>query len=88
MNKDDVVALYTVNLDQAEGTAFINYAYKAYLPKNTAAESISLRIEGTTGIENAEIRNEKSAMIYDLMGRRVAKMAKGVYIVNGKKVVK
>ena len=88
VNKDDVVALYTVNLDQAEGTAFINYAYKAYLPKNTAAESISLRIEGTTGIENAEIRNEKSAMIYDLMGRRVAKMAKGVYIVNGKKVVK
>ena len=86
--KDKVVALYTVNLDQAGGTAFINYAYKAYLPKNTAAESISLRIEGTTGIENAEIRNEKSAMIYDLMGRRVAKMAKGVYIVNGKKVVK
>jgi hypothetical protein len=85
--KNSVVALYTVNLDQAEGTSFINYAYKAYLPKTTEAASISLRIEGATGIENSEIRNERSAMIYDLMGRRVEKMVKGVYIVNGKKVV-
>ena len=86
--KNSVVALYTVNLDQAEGTAFINYAYKAYLPKNTAAASISLHIEGATGIEPSTLNSQPSTQIYDLMGRRVAKMAKGVYIVNGKKVVK
>ena len=86
--KDNVVALYTVNLDQAGETAFINYANKAYLPKTTAAASISLRIEGTTGIENSEISNQNSAFIYDLMGRRVEKMVKGgIYIVNGRKVV-
>ena len=86
--KEGNVALYTVNLDQAEGTAFINYAYKAYLPKKTAEASVSLRIEGTTGIENSEISNQNSPFIYDLMGRRVEKMVKGVYIVNGRKVIK
>ena len=87
--KENVVALYTVNLDQVDGTAFINYAYKAYLPKTTEAASISLRLDGATGIENAEISNQNSAFIYDLMGRRVVKMVKGgMYIVGGKKVIR
>ena len=87
--KNDVVALYTVNLDQAEGTAFINKAYKAYLPKTTAAESISLRLEGATSIDNGQLTmDNESTFIYDLLGRRVEKMVKGVYIVNGKKVIK
>ena len=41
----------------------------------------------TTGIENSELKIENSDVIYDLQGRRVEKMEKGVYIVNGKKVV-
>jgi hypothetical protein len=40
-----------------------------------------------TGIQNQEIRNEKSTVIYDLMGRRVEKMEKGIYIVGSRKVV-
>ena len=40
-----------------------------------------------TGVEKSEIRNEKSEMIYDLTGRRVEKMEKGIYIVGGKKVM-
>jgi hypothetical protein len=41
-----------------------------------------------TGIENSEIRNESSHLIYDLNGRRVEKATKpGIYIVNGRKVV-
>ena len=41
--------------------------------------------EGTTEIENVELDEE--LVIYDLAGRRVMKMQKGIYIVNGKKVV-
>ena len=40
----------------------------------------------TTGISN--VKTDKSAtIVYDLQGRRVAQPAKGLYIVNGKKVV-
>ena len=41
--------------------------------------------EGTTGIESVELGEE--LVIYDLAGRRVQKMEKGIYIVNGRKVV-
>ena len=40
-----------------------------------------------TDIQDMEIRNEKSEIIYDLMGRRVEKMEKGIYIVGSRKVV-
>lgn len=45
------------------------------------------RGEGTTSIEDAELTNE-TVVIYDLAGRRVEKMEKGIYIVNGKKVIR
>ena len=38
-----------------------------------------------TSIESVE--TEMETVIYDLSGRRVEKMEKGIYIVNGKKVV-
>jgi hypothetical protein len=40
-----------------------------------------------TGIDNSEFRIQNSEFIYDLTGRRVEKMKKGIYIVDGKKVV-
>ena len=63
--------------------------FRAYLPLNgSSANSISIRFEGTTDIEHSEIRNQKSEMIFDLLGRRVEAITKGgIYIVNGKKVV-
>ncbi len=66
------------------------HAGKAYLVLDpiVAQGAISIRFEGSTDIENVEIRNEKSEMIFDLLGRRVETMTKGgIYIVNGKKVV-
>ena len=39
----------------------------------------------STGVENINV--QESAVIYDLLGRRVEKMEKGLYIVNGKKVL-
>ena len=42
-------------------------------------------LENGTGIENINVQG--SAVIYDLLGRRVEKMEKGLYIVNGKKIL-
>lgn len=43
--------------------------------------------EGETGVENSQLTTNNSQLIYDLSGRRVEKMTKGLYIVNGKKVL-
>ena len=55
------------------------------------ARSIGIRFDdgdGATDIDNAEIRNQKSEIVYDLMGRRVASPKKGeLYIIDGKKVI-
>ena len=69
--------------------AFLNNAFKAYLPvAGASAPMFSLeRGEGTTGVETA-FSGEQTVVIYDLAGRRVEKMEKGIYIVNGKKVIK
>ena len=82
---EGVAGLYTVTLDQEEGTAFTNNAFKAYLPKTSTEGALRLEI-GTTGIENAIVGENGNAAIFDLSGRRVSKMQKGIYIVNGKKV--
>ena len=68
--------------------AFLNNAFKAYLVVEGAeAPMFSLeRGEGTTSIE--QIAADAELVIYDLAGRRVEKMEKGIYIVNGKKVIK
>ena len=67
--------------------AFKNNAFKAYLPK-AAGASLTLRFNfgETTGIEGVIESTNANAAIFDLSGRRVAKMQKGIYIVNGKKV--
>ena len=59
-----------------------------------AEQSLTIEIESnTTGVEKVESRNEKGEMrdekkeIYDLGGRSVKEItAKGIYIVNGKKI--
>ncbi len=43
--------------------------------------------EGTTGVEKVETENENDNVVYDLSGRRVENPVKGLYIVNGKKVM-
>ena len=61
----------------------------AWLP-DTGQKSIRYRFdEGeTTDIEDEEIINHKSGIIYDLMGRRVLSPKKGeIYIINNQKIV-
>lgn len=66
-------------------------AGKAYLKTDVNAApalTIGFGDEGTTGIrsiENGQLTIDN--VYYDLSGRRVAEPTKGVYIVNGKKVV-
>lgn len=43
--------------------------------------------EGVTGINAIESGRENSEVIYDLRGQRVQNLKKGIYIVNGKKMV-
>ncbi len=62
-------------------------AGKAYLPNTTGARSLSLVFEGeTTGI-NAIENTETINGIFNLNGQRVSQPTKGLYIVNGRKVV-
>ena len=55
-----------------------------------ALQTIRIRVhgeDGTTDIEEHCINGQQSTTIYDLQGRRVVNPDKGIYIVNGKKVM-
>ena len=71
---------------------FYNNAFKAYLPiaQGSAARMLVFRFGTVTGItetENGNVETENSP-VFDLSGRRVQKAQKGIFIVNGKKVVR
>ena len=69
---------------------WLNNANKAYLPASVVpilgAQALRFNFGETTGIEGVIESTNANAAIFDLSGRRVAKMQKGIYIVNGKKV--
>ena len=75
-----------------EGGAFYVKAGTAYLavPKAKAAGAKGFAFNGeATGIEGVNANVENAKAIYNLNGQRVASMAKpGLYIVNGKKIVR
>ena len=71
------------------GKAYLHYKTK-YVTTGSEAPSLSIEFAngGTTGVNDvrskmADVRSD----VYDLQGRRVAQPTKGLYIVNGKKVV-
>lgn len=71
---------------------FQNNANKAYLPASAVASGarfLSFDFGTETAIESIEgAEDAANTVVYDLAGRRVQKAQKGLYIVNGKKVVK
>ena len=96
LSGDYVTYVLTVKNEKAgfyrKESNFTVYNNKAYLNIPTEQASNVQRIrfgkqEGATEIETSEIKTQESELIYDLMGRRVEKMEKGIYIVNGKKVI-
>lgn len=42
----------------------------------------------TTGVSGVEVQTESTGSVYDLAGRKVTKATKGLYIINGKKVIR
>ena len=78
---------YSVVFKQYTGSTLA--AGKAYLVLKEPARSISIRFGDaeTTDVEPSTLSPQPSTEVYDLMGRRVQNPTKGMYIVNGKKVV-
>ena len=70
------------------------YNHKAYLnvPDAQNVRSLAIRFgadEETTSIDNGQLTiDNENVVIYDLIGRCVTNLTKGIYIVNGKKIVK
>lgn len=76
----------------AEGGAFYVPKGNAYLdvPSTSATSVMSFRLEdAVTGIANAEVNGQTEKVAYTIDGRRVdaSHLTKGIYIVNGKKVM-
>jgi hypothetical protein len=78
--KDDVVGFYQAT----EGTIA---AGKAYLTGISAGVK-AITFGTIDGIVSPLGETEEGAAIYDLSGRRVEKATKGLYIINGKKILK
>jgi len=92
---------YVLMNDETNGLAFYKNANvftvganTAYLPANfdvSGARFFSLFDDDATGISDATRLNDNEKMTndncFDLQGRRVAQPTRGLYIVNGKKVI-
>jgi hypothetical protein len=73
------------------GDSFDIVANKAYLavPASVAGarNGFAFGDDSTTGISNVNVNENVNGSVFDLQGRKVNKPGKGLYIVNGKKVV-
>ena len=92
---------YVLNYRKSGGVAFYKLsdngtiaANKAYLKANSDAsahEFFTFDFDATaTGVDSINTQDSEEnadVKIYDLQGRRVANPGKGIYIVNGKKVL-
>ena len=78
--KQDLIAFYTVAGGQYRG-------FCAVLEKSGAmSNELKMVFDEATGVENVEMEVPADAVVYDLSGRRVKVAAKGLYLVNGKKM--
>ena len=62
-------------------------AGKAYLDLTGLASELTVDFGGTTGVNEVKSQMNANGEVYNLNGQRVAQPTKGLYIVNGKKVV-
>ena len=99
--QEEGVGLYKAIKNQRISNAndsWLNQAFRAYLPESALpAVSEDARVltfdfddNAETGINAVEIEEATpaNAAIYDLSGRRVQSSKSGLYIINGKKVIK
>ena len=93
-NGDNGVGFYLFKGQDAQGaTTYLN-GFRAWveLEASTPANALRIRFAGEQGGTATEIEmpianGQQPTAIYDLQGRRVMNPTKGMYIVNGKKVL-
>ena len=90
--QNNEVGFYKALMNQEGSTAFLNNGFKAYLPagdNNARSLVFNFGEDTETAIDSVEGEDENAkAVVYDLAGRRVQNAQKGVFIVNGKVVIK
>lgn len=82
--KDGVVGFYQAEVGTTipAGKAYIEYT-------GASVKGFAINFDSETAIETPTTDNgQQTTGIYDLSGRRVEKATKGMYIINGKKVLK
>lgn len=72
------------NIDLTEGE---NGTYTFAMPAAPVAVSATFKKSTSTGVDNLNIDNSKSARRYNLMGQPVGNNYKGIVIQNGKKIL-
>ena len=79
---DEIAKFYAIG-----ASGFVVPANKAYLPSGSGGvKSLSLSFGDETALQEIKTSESQTA-IYDLQGRRVSTVKKGLYIVNGKKML-
>ena len=65
-------------------------AFRAYLKNDGGAEAKGVTIDGeeVTGIESIAIRRAVTGKVYNLQGQQVSSPSHGIFIIDGKKVVR
>lgn len=86
-SQDDEVAFYYVAWWNGYPTVTANHAYLT-VPNANGIKAFRFGIDDeTTGIQATAGGQESKSVIYDMTGRRVEKATKGMYIIDGKKVM-
>lgn len=71
----------------SSGTTFYTGSLPHFMSSWTSAMAVEAYVVEEIGINEVIVENGNADGIYDLMGRKVETPAKGIYIVNGKKVL-
>lgn len=91
--RTNVSNAYTLQ-NQSAGLGFYPFngdtlaGFKAYLVNGSSVKRFLLPNGEVTGIDGIDTDSEADQPIYDLSGRRVMKAEKGLYIIDGKKVIR
>ncbi len=76
------------NLYQASDNSNTMKNFRAYFTTTGGARLSGFTFDGeTTAVQSVAVSQQQAEQVYDLQGRRVSQPQKGLYIVNGKKIV-
>lgn len=85
-SKDGKVGFFEYNVDTAQPNVVV-LDWNSNVTNGARELYIRFADDETTGISNVNDNVNLNKVVFDLQGRRVAQPGKGLYIVNGKKVV-